>query len=259
MAECLLLWVLKYSGLFCFCKGWGLAKMGVGCNTRVDHTCLVKHLLLERYMKHLFLGGFVALFVVFAGEHDCYADPSTKDVARVSGQSLTAPFAITAFSLLGRTAVRRRAADLGGEFHLDQELHFGRKTPWSVIFGGSIGDLSSHEGKYWLYGGNAAIKRDLDVHGDHGLEFGASIDVEVLRPGHAEYGEKPTYVGPYAAYTWEFSHRFFAAVETGVAFRVGASEHEAPHVWGTVGLGVNALMFLLAPVRVWMGVFRFTK
>ena len=184
------------------------------------------------YLRHLVY--FSCLCTVLLSTSSSQADPTS---------STPLPVAITAFSLLGRSAMRTHAA-WGSEFHLDQELRFGKREPWSLIVGGSAGSLASHDGGYWLYGGNAALKRDLDVHGDHGLELGCSIDVELLRPGHEEYGQTPKYIGPYLAYTWEFSHRFFAAAESGVAFRFAHPGHETPHLWGTIGLGVNALIFL---------------
>lgn len=182
------------------------------------------------------------------------ADPRSRvPSAADSGERLPyasgVPFAITALSLLGRTAVRHRHSAYGGEFHLDQEFRLGRNAPWLAVVGGSVGEmLAPHEGRYWLYGANFALKRELGARHVHGLEAGASLDAEWLRPGHVEYGKMtPSYLGPYAAYTWEMNRLFFVAADVGVGFRLGSYDTGVPHTWITLGFGVNAVSFLRLP------------
>lgn len=171
-----------------------------------------------------------------------------KDATVSTPPSSFAPIAITAISFLGRSAVRHHSA-YGGEVHVDQEFRFGRMAPWLLVVGGSLGEMfAPHEGRYWLYGANLALKRELGPHREHGLELGGSIDAELLRPGHVEYGKMtPAYLGPYGAYTFEFNRRFFAAADIGIGFRLGPYDTGAAHTWVTLGFGVNAFAFLCLP------------
>ncbi len=199
-------------------------------------------------MKHLRrLVVFVAAGVMLFASQRVSAQSPVSSALHHAESAPHVPVGVTALSTLGRASFARHHSAYGSELHLDQMVRLGSVTPFSLVLGTSVARMSSFDGRSWLIGGNSAIRLELNRARSHALELGLSYDFQ--RPIKEDVDQvssrglhSVSYLGPYTAYEWEFSHTFFVVGDAGVGFPIGSISPQ-PHLWCTLGLGANVLLF----------------